>query len=302
MFETYWKRMGKKATVVIQGWRSMSYYSGGQSLCWFLEPELCQQILRLHRVVGNAVTEGRYIVVGTGSSQLILASLYALSSPDSPQPTPVVSAVPYYSSYPSVSEFLRSNLFQWGGDAATYKEDEDGHNPYIEMVTSPNNPDGSLRAPVVNRSGGKVVHDLAYYWPHYTPITAPANHDLALFTASKCTGHAGSRIGWALVKDPAVASRMVKFIELNTIGVSKDSQLRTARILSVVSDSCEQAFTSECSESFYGFGHRLMTERWRRLRQAVKHGGMFSLPEFPSAHCNFLRRPTESRPGNPISL
>lgn len=97
MYETYWKKMGKKATVVIPGWRSMSYYSGGQSLCWFLEPDLCQQILRLHRVVGNAITEGRYIVVGTGSSQLIVAALYALSSSDSSQPTNVVSTVPYYS-------------------------------------------------------------------------------------------------------------------------------------------------------------------------------------------------------------
>lgn len=97
MYETYWKKMGKKATMVIPGWRSMSYYSNGRSLCWFLEPDLCQQILRLHRVVGNAITEGRYIVVGNGSSQLILAALYALSSPESSEPTDVVSAVPYYS-------------------------------------------------------------------------------------------------------------------------------------------------------------------------------------------------------------
>lgn len=105
MYETFWKKMGKKATVVIPGWRSMSYYSKGQSLCWFLEPDLCEQILRLHRVVGNAITEGRYIVVGTGSSQLILASLYALSSPDSSQPTDVVSAAPYYSVSIELGEF-----------------------------------------------------------------------------------------------------------------------------------------------------------------------------------------------------
>lgn len=204
-------------------------------------------------------------------------------------------------SYPSVSDYLKSRLFKWGGDATSY-EAEDEEDPYIEIVTSPNNPDGSLRGPVVNKSGGKVIHDLAYYWPHYTPITSPANHDLALFTASKCTGHAGSRIGWALVKDPELAMKMVKFIELNTIGVSKDSQLRTARILSVTSDSCEQVSTSECSESFYGFGHRLMTERWQRLRQAVKHGGMFSLPDFPSDYCNFFGRTTECRPGNSSTI
>ncbi|CAK9311977.1 unnamed protein product [Citrullus colocynthis] len=294
MYETYWKKMGKKATVVIPGWRSMSYYSNGRSLCWFLEPDLCQQILRLHRVVGNAITEGRYIIVGTGSSQLILAALYALSPPDSSEPTDVVSAVPYYSSYPSMCDYLKTSLFKWGGDAHTYEKE----GSYIEIVTSPNNPDGSLREPVVNRSGGAVLHDLAYYWPHYTPIAAPADFDLSLFTASKCTGHAGSRIGWALVKNPEIAMKMVKFIELNTIGVSKDSQLRTARMLSVISDSCEQAGSTSDnrSESFYGFGHRLMTERWCRIRQAVKHGGMFTLPDFPTAYCNFLNQPTETRP------
>ncbi|KAL0535379.1 hypothetical protein IC582_029708 [Cucumis melo] len=297
MYETYWKKMGKKATMVIPGWRSMSYYSNGRSLCWFLEPDLCQQILRLHRVVGNAITEGRYIVVGNGSSQLILAALYALSSPESSEPTDVVSAVPYYSSYPSMCDYLKTALFKWGGDASKYEKE--GSN-YIEIVTSPNNPDGSLREPVVNRSGGKLLHDLAYYWPHYTSITAPADFDVALFTASKCTGHAGSRIGWALVKDPEIAMKMVKFIELNTIGVSKDSQLRAARMLSIVSDSCEQFGSTNVSdnrgESFYGFGHRLMTERWCRIRQAVKHGGMFTLPEFPTAYCTFLHQPTESRP------
>lgn len=71
--------------------------------------------------------------------------------------------------------------------------DKDG--PYIEVVTSPNNPDGTIREAVVNLGEGKLVYDLAYYWPQYTPITHPLDHDIMLFTFSKCTGHAGSRIG-----------------------------------------------------------------------------------------------------------
>ena len=62
-----------------------------------MEPEFASEVVRLHKVVGNAVTEGRHIVVGTGSSQLFLAALYALSPPDAPQPISVVSAAPYYS-------------------------------------------------------------------------------------------------------------------------------------------------------------------------------------------------------------
>jgi L-tryptophan--pyruvate aminotransferase len=94
--------------------------------------------------------------------------------------------------YKDATDILQSRLFQWTGDASMYDKDE----PYIELVTSPNNPDGTLRTPVVNSGAeGKVIYDLAYYWPQYTPITYEVDHDVMLFTFSKCTGHAGSRLG-----------------------------------------------------------------------------------------------------------
>ncbi|XP_023530752.1 tryptophan aminotransferase-related protein 2-like isoform X1 [Cucurbita pepo subsp. pepo] len=292
MYEKYWKQMGDKATIVIPGWQSMSYFSDVKNLCWFLEPEFAKQIVRVHKVVGNALTEGRHIVVGTGSSQLFSAALYALAPQDASNPISVVSAAPYYSCYPLMTDSIKSGLHKWAGDAKVFNKDE----PYIELVTSPNNPDGFIRHSMVNRTGGILVHDLAYYWPQYTPISSPADNDLTLFTVSKITGHAGMRIGWALVKDVEVAKKMTKFIELNTIGVSKDSQIRAAKVLEVVSDSCEQAGGSEHVESFFHFSHALMTERWRMLREAVKRSGIFSLPEFSSAHCNFFDNKLGSQP------
>ncbi|KAL0372362.1 UNVERIFIED_CONTAM: Tryptophan aminotransferase-related protein 2 [Sesamum calycinum] len=173
-----------------------------------------------------------HIIVGKGSSQIIQAALYALSdSLNQPNLISVVSAAPYHSSYREIADFLRSGLFKWAGDA--YKFDKDG--PYIEMVNSPNNPNGVMREAVVNQAGGMVVHDLAYYWPQYTAITSPADCDIMQFTVSKCTGHAGSRIG-----DKDVAKKMVKSIEINTIGVSKEAQLRAASILEIVSASCQK--------------------------------------------------------------
>lgn len=96
-------------------------------------------------------------------------------------------------SYPTITDYLRSALFRWAGDASKFKQisTEDA---YIELVTTPNNPTGETRYPVVNGTGA-LVHDLAYYWPHYIPITAPADDELMLFTVSKSTGHAGTRIG-----------------------------------------------------------------------------------------------------------
>lgn len=54
-----------------------------------------------------------------------------------------------------------------------------------------------MKEAVLKSDTGKTIHDLAYYWPQYTAISSPANHDIMLFTASKSTGHAGTRVGWA---------------------------------------------------------------------------------------------------------
>ncbi|KAB1221453.1 Tryptophan aminotransferase-related protein 2 [Morella rubra] len=293
MYEAYWKKVGDEATVVIPGSQSMSYFSDVTNICWFLEPELGSEVRRLHKVVGNAVTEGRHIVVGTGSSQLFLAALYALSPQDAHVPISVVAQVPYYSVYPILTDLLKPGLFKWAGDAQIFNKER----TYIELVTSPNNPDGYTRGPVVNGSEGILVHDLAYYWPQYTPISSPADHDLMLFTLSKSTGHGGTRIGWALVKDQEVARRMIKFIELTTIGVSKDAQLRAAKILRVISDSSERTASSEQDESFFEFSHHLLAKRWKLLREAVEHSEIFSLPVFLPAFCTFRNRVSEPQPG-----
>lgn len=89
--------MGDKTTAVIPGWQYISYFLDVTNICWFLEPEFAKAVTRLHELVGNAITEGRHIVVGTGSTQLYQAALYALSPPDASEPMNVVSAAPFYS-------------------------------------------------------------------------------------------------------------------------------------------------------------------------------------------------------------
>ncbi|CAN1845767.1 Tryptophan aminotransferase-related protein 2 [Linum perenne] len=257
MYEKYWKETaGDRATVVIPSWEFTSYFSDSAAICWFLEPPLARQILRLHRVVGNAVTEGRHIVVGTGSTQLFLAVLYALCPQNVTNPVSV--------SYPTTIDSLRSSLFRWAGDASKFQ----GDGPFVEFVTSPNNPDGFTRHPIVNRTGGFSVYDLAYYWPQYTSVTSPSDHDITLFTVSKSTGHAGIRIGWALVKDAEVARKMTKFIELSSLGVSKDSQLRATKIMEVVSDAEEAGRVDDLS--LFEFGLKNMKRRAREILKTAK--------------------------------
>ncbi|VVA94824.1 unnamed protein product [Arabis nemorensis] len=289
-YEEYWKKIGDRCTVTIRGWDLMSYFSDVTNLCWFLEPELADAIKELHGVVGNAATEDRHIVVGTGSTQLCQAAVHALASLAGTQPVSVVAAAPYYSTYVEETTYVRSGMYKWEGDAWGF----DKSGPYIELVTSPNNPDGTIRETVVNRPDdeeAKVIHDFAYYWPHYTPITRRQDHDIMLFTFSKITGHAGSRIGWALVKDKEVAKKMVEYIVVNSIGVSKESQIRTAKILKVLKETCKSE-----SENFFEYGRDMMKNRWEKLREVVKESDVFTLPKYPEAHCNFFGKSLESYP------
>lgn len=76
-----------------------------------------------------------------------------------------------------------------------WKNKSDGGFNFIEFVTVPNNPDGRLKKAVLEGPHVKAIHDHAYYWPHFTPIPAPADEDLMIFSLSKLTGHAGTRFG-----------------------------------------------------------------------------------------------------------
>jgi L-tryptophan--pyruvate aminotransferase len=95
--------------------------------------------------------------------------------------------------YPVMADYLQSRLLYWAGDARTFQAEED--QLFIEIVTSPNNPCGSIREKAVWGDYGFVVHDLAYYWPQYTPIVEALDHDIMIFSLSKATGHAGLRLG-----------------------------------------------------------------------------------------------------------
>ncbi|GJM94734.1 hypothetical protein PR202_ga11407 [Eleusine coracana subsp. coracana] len=297
MYEPFWRAVGPRATTVIPGSDTMSYFSdaGAGELCWFLEPEFERAVRRLHRVVGNAAVDdqdggGYHFVVGNGATQLFQAAMYALScdADDDAKPVPVVSAAPYYS-----TNLQLSGHFRWAGDANAFT----GEN-YIELVCSPNNPDGAVREAALSSSGtAKLIHDLVYYWPQYTAITVRAAHDIMLFTLSKITGHAGTRIGWALVRDRDVARKMVYFVDRSTIGVSKDSQLRATKILGVVSDAYELPHAAGAPPRLFGFARRRLAERWRALRAAVAaSSGAFSLQEETSGYCNFAKQTVAACP------
>ncbi|KAL2903341.1 L-tryptophan--pyruvate aminotransferase 1 [Bienertia sinuspersici] len=297
MYYPFWKKMDDKCKVTIKASELMSYFADDfEDDVFYQLPEFSNAVRQIHQTVGNAVTEGRYIIGGTGSSQLFnvalraLASTFDASNNLKKKRLPVVCAEPYYSCYQEALEEEQSSVYQWKGDANNF--DEEG--PYIEVVTTPNNPDGSLRGPVVKKVGGLVICDLAYYWPQYTPITAPADYDVMLFTLSKATGHAGSRVGWAIVKDKEIAIRMIKLMALITIGTCHEGQLRAAKILEFVADSYKndnlEDDNKSLEEGLFEFSHSLLADRWMKLRAVVKRCGVFKLPEYCPDHCKFMNK------------
>ncbi|KAI3971536.1 hypothetical protein MKW92_003261 [Papaver armeniacum] len=133
----------------------------------------------------------------------------------------------------------------------------------------------------------KTIFDHAYYWPHYTAIPAPANEDLMIFTLSKLTGHASSRFGWALLKDQGVYERFLDYMTLNSFGVSRDTQLRTLKLLKVVLGTGKELFE---------FGHGTTRTRWESLNKVVSASKRFSLQKLIPRYCTYFQNITVPSP------
>lgn len=94
------------------------------------------------------------------------------------------------------TDIFQSTNFKFEGDATIWKNStSDATVNVVEFVTSPNNPDGQPNKAVISGPNAKAIHDRAYYWPHFSPIPTPADEDVMVFTISKLTGHASTRIG-----------------------------------------------------------------------------------------------------------
>ncbi|WCJ44071.1 tryptophan aminotransferase related 1 [Euphorbia peplus] len=278
--EPFWLKNEASSVQMIPGWHRMSYEFNDGSL---ISEQLKLQIQRLHGVVGNAKTEGRYIIFGGGGTQLLNAAVRALSShPSSSSPSRVVATVPYYPVYKDQTEFFNSEDYKFSGHTFSVKDDMNSSENYIEIVTSPNNPDGQLKKAILEGESVKTIHDFAYYWPHFTPITAPADEDLMIFSLSKLTGHAGSRFGWAVIKDKDVYERMLTYMSLSTYGVPRETQLRVLKLLKVVLEG-------EGTHMF-DFGYRTMRDRWIKLSQTLSISTRFSLQQIDHKHCSFSNK------------
>eukprot|EP00192_Tetraselmis_astigmatica_P005029 CAMPEP_0117648714 /NCGR_PEP_ID=MMETSP0804-20121206/564_1 /TAXON_ID=1074897 /ORGANISM="Tetraselmis astigmatica, Strain CCMP880" /LENGTH=497 /DNA_ID=CAMNT_0005454359 /DNA_START=66 /DNA_END=1556 /DNA_ORIENTATION=+ len=275
VMEAYWVEHSSEALTVTMPSFRIGYANNGHL------PELEAVVRKLHAKVGNANTEGCQIVFGVGSTQLIGAAWFALANATGSNPALVWGKAPFYSGY-RTAEMFESRRF-------AFLDSNDPPSPapqqqVIEMVTSPNNPDGRMRSSVV--SGASVVYDNAYYWPHFAPITKAeetTGGDVRLFTLSKLSGHAGTRIGWAIVRDADIAERMRGAVNMMTLGVPFESQEGLAAVVL-------QAIVDREDGGTLSYGRQKMSGRWERLQAALAGSKRFRLqPLEDEAFCNFHR-------------
>lgn len=286
--EPYWQHHAASSAVLVSGWHRMSYRATGDN---FISLELEKHIRLLHQAVGNAATDGKFIVFGTGSTQLINALLYALS-PDhgsnsaSISPARVVASVPYYPVYQRQTDLFDSKEYKWDGITSEWVNSSTRN--FIEFVTSPNNPDGQLQHSALR--GSSVIYDHCYYWPHYSAISAPADEDVMMFSISKASGHASSRFGWVVLKNEEVYRKVLWYMTLSIMGVSRDTQLRILKIIKAIIPEIRS------KEDIFEFGHKAMREKWQRLNMLISTSKRFSLQTLAPQYCTYFQKIRDPSP------
>lgn len=97
---------------------------------------------------------------------------------------------------------------------------------------------------------------------------------------------------WALIKDEQVYKKAIYYMKLNTMGVSRDTQLRMLKIIKVI--LAEHGRKGD----IFSFGYQTMRERWTKLNKVVSKSKRFSLQTIPSQYCNYFKTIRDPSPGN----
>jgi len=94
---------------------------------------------------------------------------------------------------------------------------------------------------------------------------------------------------WAFIRNEEVYQRMNTFLQLNTMGVSRDTQLRAMKLLKVI--------VEDGGREIFKFGYKTMTKRWDRLRKTLSMSNRFSLQKVAPENCTYFQKVREPTPG-----
>jgi len=163
-------------------------------------------------VIGAKTMDPRYIVFGSGSTQVIHAILLTLVQREGS--LTVYMEPPYY--------MLMKQLIEATPKLRFTCEPKDAD---LEIIVSPNNPTGEQRSKPLSKAR-YVIYDHAYDWPVFTEHpTDDSCEAISVFTASKLFGVGGFRVGWALFADNELGKQVDAMLALmgicpNSYGLS----------------------------------------------------------------------------------
>ncbi|KAF4372786.1 hypothetical protein F8388_000953 [Cannabis sativa] len=243
--EPFWMENAAMSAILVSGWHRMSYTFNHSS---FMSIQLENRIRNLHDIVGNAITKEKYIIFGSGTTQLINAAIHALSNHNSSSPSKIVASIPFFPLYKQQTEFFQEVDYTFEGDASLWMNKMNNYSNnnitnLIEMVTSPNNPDGQLKCARFQHQNAKAIYD----------------------------------------RDKTVFEKMDKYLSINTMGVSHESQLRALKLMKVVIEGKE-------GETLFDFGYKTLSYRWEKLSEVISVSKRFSLQEIEPEYCNFFHK------------
>lgn len=185
-------------------------------------------IRALHSHHGHTIDPSTRIVTGCGSTQVILGIIYAMIMH--------YKKVRFYEQIPYPP--IHKDLVNLCGQEWTTNVNTIFNQPHIEFVTSPNNPDGSLRGPI--SSARVVLWDAVYAWPWYGyTLSQVVSHmkkvcdgkiSIPIFSFSKSLGLAGERVGYALISSsvensyPHFVQHYQHYVQLSTNGICRSGE------------------------------------------------------------------------------
>ena len=93
-----------------------------------------------------------------------------------------------------------------------------------------------------------------------------------------------------MIKDEAVYERMSTYVKLNTLGISRDAQLRAFKLVKVVME--------RDGREIFEYGHAIMKSRWEKLRSVLSVSKRFSLQDIEPQYCTFFQSLRAASPGD----
>lgn len=165
----------------------------------------------------------KHIIITNGAKQALLAAFFAYKTNTHAPRSIITMDGPYWPSYPTLAALSGMVMDRQKNMPGAW--DEWPRN--VHVVTSPNNPDGTLGA------GECDVWDAAYHHWVYGASCMPA-HEVSVWSAAKMFGMSGIRVGMATTDNDELARLMREYVEKSTSGVATDSQDRLKMTLTSI--------------------------------------------------------------------